>query len=65
MKKLYPILIISLLFLLIGCSTDFDTLQDRNGIAYEANSEKPFSGRFHLEFESGKKKQKGKFRTRS
>ena len=37
-------LIILLLFLIVGCSKDLDTLQDRGGIYYEINSEKPFSG---------------------
>ena len=43
MKKLYQILPV-ILFFLIGCSTDIDTLQRRGYKLYEINSETPFSG---------------------
>ena len=59
MKKLYPILIISLLFLLVGCSTDFTTLQKRGDTYYEINSEKPFSGSVFDKYESGQYSMKG------
>jgi len=55
-------IIISLLFLLIGCSTDIDTLQNRDGVWYEFNSEEPFSGYVYKEFQSGKKRMKGWFK---
>ena len=59
MKKLYPTLIISLLFLLVGCSTDFTTLQKRGDTYYEINSEEPFSGLIINKYESGQKRTKG------
>ena len=59
MKKLYPTLIISLLFLLVGCSTDFTTLQKRGDTYYEINSEEPFSGLIIEKYESGQNKTKG------
>ena len=59
MKKLYPTLIISLLFLLVGCSTDFTTLQKRGDTYYEINSEEPFSGLIINKYESGQKHTKG------
>ena len=59
MKKLYPTLIISLLFLLIGCSKDLDTLEKRGDIYYEINSEEPFSGLIINKYESGQKHTKG------
>ena len=59
MKKLYPTLIISLLFLLIGCSTELDTLQKRDDTYYEIISEEPFSGLIINKYESGQKHTKG------
>ena len=59
MKKLYPTLIISLLLLLVGCSTDFTTLQKRGDTYYEINSEEPFSGLIINKYESGQKHTKG------
>ena len=56
MKKLYPLL--SVLFLILGCSTDLDSLQERNNIYYEVNSDKPFSGLIINKYESGQKNQK-------
>jgi antitoxin component YwqK of YwqJK toxin-antitoxin module len=38
-------ILITSLVLMFGCSpTDLETLQDRGGVLYEINSEKPFSG---------------------
>ena len=59
MKKLYPTLIISLLFILVGCSTDFTTLQKRGDTYYQINSEEPFSGLIINKYESGQKHTKG------
>tara|TARA_B100002003_G_scaffold245330_1_gene272948 strand:- start:194 stop:1117 length:924 start_codon:yes stop_codon:yes gene_type:complete len=40
--------LITSLVLMFGCSsTDLETLQDRGGVLYEINSEKPFSGAVH------------------
>ena len=52
-------IIISLLFLLIGCSKDLDTLEKRGDIYYEINSEEPFSGLIINKYESGQKHTKG------
>ena len=52
-------IIISLLFLLIGCSTELDTLQKRGDTYYEINSEEPFSGLIINKYESGQKHTKG------
>ena len=52
-------IIISLLFLLIGCSTELDTLEKRGDIYYEINSEEPFSGLIINKYESGQKHTKG------
>ena len=52
-------IIISLLFLLIGCSTELDTLQKRDDTYYEINSEEPFSGLIINKYESGQKHTKG------
>ena len=52
-------LIISLLILLIGCSTDLDTLEDRVGVYYKINSEEPFSGTIIKKYESGQEQTKG------
>ena len=57
MKKLYPLL--SVLFLIFGCSTDIDTLQKRGDTYYEINSEEPFSGLIINKYESGQKHTKG------
>ena len=57
MKKLH--LLLSVLFLILGCSTDLDSLQERNNIYYEVNSDKPFSGLIINKYESGQKKSKG------
>ena len=52
-------IIISLLILLIGCSTDLDTLEDRVGVYYKINSEEPFSGTIIKKYESGQEQTKG------
>ena len=52
-------IIVSLLFLLIGCSKDLDTLEKRGDIYYEINSEEPFSGLIINKYESGQKHTKG------
>ena len=57
MKKLLPLL--SVLFLILGCSTETDTLQKRGDLYYEINSDKPFSGLFLDKYESGQNKSKG------
>ena len=57
MKKLYPLL--SVLFLILGCSTDIDTLQKRGETYYKVNSDKPFSGLIINKYDSGQKKSKG------
>ena len=59
MKKLTPILILSLLFLIVGCSTDIESLQERNNLYYEVNSDKPFSGSIFSKYESGQKNIEG------
>tara|TARA_Y100000996_G_C22323685_1_gene561469 strand:+ start:56 stop:667 length:612 start_codon:yes stop_codon:yes gene_type:complete len=57
MKKLYPLL--SVLFLILGCSTDINTLQKRGETYYKVNSDKPFSGLIINKYDSGQKKSKG------
>ena len=52
-------IIISLLFLLIGCSTELDTLQKRGDTYYEINSEEPFSGTIIKKYESGQEQTEG------
>ena len=59
MKKPTPILILSLLFLIVGCSTDIESLQERNNLYYEVNSDKPFSGSIFSKYESGQKNIEG------
>jgi len=58
MKKLHPLL--SVLFLISwGCSTDFESLQERNNLYYKVNSDKPFSGSILSKYESGQKNIEG------
>ena len=57
MKKLYPLLFV--LFLIVSCSTELDTLQKRGDTYYEINSEEPFSGLIINKYESGQKHTKG------
>ena len=57
MRKLYPLL--SVLFLIVSCSTELDTLQKRGDTYYEINSEEPFSGLIINKYESGQKHTKG------
>ena len=55
-------IIISLLFLLVGCSktpTDLDTLNKRGDTYYKVNSEEPFSGSVINKYESGQNQMKG------
>jgi len=54
--------LIFILVLIVGCSKDLDTLQDRGGLKYEINSSEPFSGSVYREYESGKKEIKGYFK---
>lgn len=59
MKKLTPIIILSLLLLVVGCSTDIESLQKRSNLYYKVNSDKPFSGSILTKYESGQKKIQG------
>jgi antitoxin component YwqK of YwqJK toxin-antitoxin module len=63
MKKLTPTLILSLLFLIVGCSTDIESLQLRRGDTYyKINSETPFSGSVIRKWSSGEKYEAGSLR---
>ena len=57
MKKIHPLL--SVLFLILGCSTDIDRLQKRDETYYKVNSDKPFSDLILNKNDSGQKKSKG------
>jgi len=57
MKRL--LLIVLPLLLIVGCSTDIDTLQKRGDTYYKVNSDKPFSGLIVNKHESGQKHTKG------
>ena len=57
MKRL--LLIVLPLLLIVGCSTDIDTLQKRGDTYYKINSDKPFSGLIVNKYESGQKYTKG------
>ena len=52
--RIFPILL-----LIVGCSTDFETLQNRGDVYYEINAEKPFRGSVIEKYESGQKLLKG------
>ena len=58
MKKLYQILPL-ILFFLIGCTREIDTLQRRGDKLYEINSETPFSGKVVGVFKKGGFKGQG------
>ena len=58
MKKTLRLLSV-LIFLILGCSTDIDTLQKRGETYYKINSDKPFSGLIINKYDSGQKKSKG------
>ena len=53
MKKL--LLIVLPLLLIVGCSKnlDIELLKDRNGVKYEQNSKKPFTGRGFILYQNG------------
>jgi antitoxin component YwqK of YwqJK toxin-antitoxin module len=58
-------IIISLLFLLIGCSkesVELSKLQDRGGLYYKINSEEPYSGTSFELYENGQKKSEGTYK---
>ena len=52
--RIFPILL-----LIVGCSTDFETLQNRGDVYYEINAEKSFTGSVIGKYESGQKSLKG------
>ena len=58
MKKTLRLLSV-LIFLILGCSTDIDTLQKRGETYYKINSDKPISGLIINKYDSGQKKSKG------
>ena len=58
MKKTLRLLSV-LIFLILSCSTDIDTLQKRGETYYKINSDKPFSGLIINKYDSGQKKSKG------
>ena len=62
MKKLYPLL--SVLFLIFGCSSPEPINSDKfliekNGIWYDKNTNKPYSGRHFSFYDNGKKQHEG------
>ena len=63
MKIILTILALSVA--MTACSpaeVDFDTLQDRNGVKYEPNSEAGFTGRAVSFYENGQKKQEWNYK---
>ena len=58
MKKTLRLLSV-LIFLILSCSNDIDTLQKRGETYYKINSDKPFSGLIINKYDSGQKKSKG------
>jgi len=57
------ILFISLI-LITGCekTIDFEKLQERNGVYYEVNSDKPFTGKVSSKYDNGQKEREGNTR---
>jgi len=65
MKKLYPILIISLLFLSVGFSQqewNIEFMKEYGGVTYAPNSKKPYIGKVYSFYDSGESKEEGKYR---
>ena len=52
--RIFPIFLF-----IVGCSTDFETFQNRGDVYYEINAEKPFRGSVIEKYESGQKSLKG------
>jgi len=62
-KKTFLATLIVILTFLISCSeelkeVDFSSLQDRNGVMYEVNTEDPFTGIGVTKFDNGQYKTK-------
>jgi antitoxin component YwqK of YwqJK toxin-antitoxin module len=54
------LILISLLFLTgVSEGKEVSSLQDRGGVKYEINSEKPFTGRLVKKYENGQKGEEG------
>ena len=62
MKRL--LLIILPLLLIIGCSKplDYESLIDRDGVKYQQDSQKPYSGKVFRLYESGEKEFEGSYK---
>jgi hypothetical protein len=56
MKNIFYI--VCLVFFLFSCADEREIsyLQDRNGVMYQPNQEKPFTGKFGTYYENGQKK---------
>ena len=61
MKKLLTIVLCAAVAVLAGCTkpreVDMGQLQERNGIAYLPNEEKPFTGVAVMKYDNGQKKR--------
>ncbi|MGL4534047.1 MAG: toxin-antitoxin system YwqK family antitoxin [Fusobacteriaceae bacterium] len=65
MKKIFlkSLSIIFTLFLMsCGKPVELSNLQNRDGVYYEANAKKPFSGDFFLNYSNGKTEKNGSFK---
>ena len=63
MKRM--LIVITVLMLIVGCTKEpmnFEKLQERDGLMYEVNSTKPYSGKAISLYENGQKKGEGTFK---
>ena len=63
MKKLYPLLSVLPLLLIVGCSKPINesSLIDRNGVKYQKDSQKPYSGEVFRLYDTGEKLYQGTY----
>ena len=53
------IVILTSLLLIVGCEKEVSSLQERNGVYYEINSEKGFTGNLIKKYPNGQKMSEG------
>ena len=58
------LLIITALMLIVGCSKPIneDSLIDRNGVKYQQDSQKPYSGKVFRLYDTGENKNEGSYK---
>ena len=62
MKNIFYIVCLSFFLVSSIDAREVSQLEERNGLTYEPNKEKPFTGKYVTYFENGKKEKEGNYK---